>query len=87
MTEDLLYISLTKWEGYREATTSNFFMDRGVTKIGMFLCMAVLQAEIKTLRGERNLSADKYLCDIKERTSYVSEQLSTATKTAETSLK
>ncbi|XP_045193046.2 endosome-associated-trafficking regulator 1-like [Mercenaria mercenaria] len=48
----------------------------------------VLHTEIKVLRGENGmLSGDQYLSDIKERTSYVAEQLSSATKTAETSLK
>ncbi|WAR13343.1 ENTR1-like protein [Mya arenaria] len=48
-----------------------------------------LQAEMGKLRGENRmlLSGDKYLGDIKERTGYVAEQLSSATNTAETSLK
>ena len=48
-----------------------------------------LQKELHSLRGENVmlLSGDKYLSDIKERTGYVADQLSSATKTAETSLK
>ncbi|KAL4234011.1 retrograde transport [Mactra antiquata] len=47
-----------------------------------------LQTELKALRGENGiLPADRLLHDVKERTSYVAEQLSSATKTAESSLK
>ena len=47
------------------------------------------QAEVKSLRNENQLlrSGDKGLSDIKERTTYVAEQLLSATKTAESSLK
>ena len=49
----------------------------------------ILQAEVKSLRCENQLlrSGDQGLSDIKERTTYVAEQLSSATKTAESSLK
>ncbi|XP_060593458.1 endosome-associated-trafficking regulator 1-like [Ruditapes philippinarum] len=47
-----------------------------------------LQTELKAIRGENGmLSSDQHLNDVKERTSYVAEQLSSATKTAETSLR
>lgn len=47
-----------------------------------------LQIEIKALRGENGmLQGEQYLSDVKERTSYVAQQLSDATKTAETSLR
>jgi len=59
------------------------------TKIGNTLIMTLitLQAELKALRGEKTMSPDQALGEIKERTNYVAEQLSSATKTAETSLK
>ena len=44
---------------------------------------------MKSLRAENDIlrSGDKGLAEIKERTNYVADQLSTATKTAESSLK
>ena len=55
----------------------------------LFTTIYLFQAEVRSLHTENEVlrSGDKGLSDIKERTTYVAEQLSSATKTAESSLK
>lgn len=50
-------------------------------------CVVNFQSELKKLRGDTCQAPDQAVSEIKERTNYVAEQLSSATKTAETSLK
>lgn len=46
-----------------------------------------IQAELHSVRGEKETGIHPGFNDLKERTSYVADQLNTATKTAENSLK